>query len=129
MVEGISSINSRPVFIPNMLKAQGPGNKLSVPVRPLVSMYARFKHIVGVPSDNIQSNVPVSKLRILDTLIEKLVANKGSSAVEAVKITDENIDSMIEQAKTELGKEFIRAATLYKTNISAEKGTFINTFA
>ena len=69
MVSNISS--SRYMLIPSLFHAQRTG-KTQVPVRPSLSVYANFEHVLGVPSRPGQSNVPIGKLRTLDRLIDRL---------------------------------------------------------
>jgi hypothetical protein len=47
--------------------------KTAVPVKPLQSVYARFKHLVGVPAYGTSGHVPFSKLRNLDNLIDRFM--------------------------------------------------------
>jgi len=53
--------------------------RLSLPVKPAYSTYARFEHIRGVPAAD--GAVPIFKLRILDKLIDRLLSYGESPAV------------------------------------------------
>ena len=61
-----------------LTRPKGVSGKISVPVRPLTAVYARFRHIVGVPTRNSATQVPIMKLRILDNLIHSYVSANGA---------------------------------------------------
>ena len=56
----------------------GTGSKLHVPVKPSSVIYAQFDHISGFAARANQKSVPVSKIQILNTLINQLVSMKNA---------------------------------------------------
>jgi hypothetical protein len=48
------------------------GGRMSLPVSPSAYIYSHFKHVSGVPAPEGVKGVTISKLKILDTLIEQL---------------------------------------------------------
>jgi hypothetical protein len=52
------------------------GGELEVPVAPAQSAYARFEHLRAVPSP--QGGISLFKLRVLDKLIDRLLAESQS---------------------------------------------------
>lgn len=75
----------------------GSSNKLHVPVKPSAVIYAQFDHISGFAAKANQRSVPVSKIQILNTLINQLVAMKGSPKVaqDPSTMSEGQMDSLI----------------------------------
>jgi len=48
------------------------GSRVAVPVSPSSYIYSHFKHVSGVPAPEGESGVNITKLKIIDTLIEQL---------------------------------------------------------
>jgi hypothetical protein len=87
------------------------GGRMSVPVSPSSYIYSQFKHVSGVPAPEGVQGVNISRLKIIDTLIEQLTqmkkppepllsvkAQDGEDAVDVLK----SIDSMIEQYQNQV---------------------------
>ena len=53
--------------------------KLYVPVAPALVGYSQFKHVAGVAAGKGQSGVNISKISILNALIERLAGIKKGS--------------------------------------------------
>ena len=81
------------------IAAAGNG-KASMPVSPSLVIYSQFKHIAGTPAPEGTQGVTISKLKILNTMIEQLERLKGQDSVSHDQI-DENdekrINALIEQ--------------------------------
>ena len=58
------------------ISASGNG-RMSLPVAPALVIYSHFKHISGTPAPEGVQGVNITKLRILDTLIEQLAKMKN----------------------------------------------------
>ena len=54
--------------------------KMYVPVSKSALLYSHFDHVSGVAAGNGQSGVSISKLRILNSLIERVSAIKNEPA-------------------------------------------------
>lgn len=68
----IAAVASPGPFL-NILRVQNlRGGELEVPVSPAQSAYARFEHLRAVPSP--EGGVSLFKLRVLDNLIDRLLA-------------------------------------------------------
>jgi len=81
------------------LFATGTGS-LSVPVNPSAVVYAQFNHVHGIAARSGQEGVPVSKVKILNTLIDQLVSMKSKSTVSKENVTrlsEPQMDSLIKQ--------------------------------
>ncbi len=79
--------------------------KTTVPVRPMQSVYAQFKHIIGIPARDADATVPFTKLRYLDILIDRLVQlqNRKSLSYQKVEFAEiGNIDRFMQTLQSEL---------------------------
>ena len=125
MIQSISSVRS--VIVPNIIRLKHGRGKITVPLKPSQSVYARFKHITAIPAKINSEGIPVYKLRILDNLIERLIG-QTNKAEEYVKISPENIDTLISHFKQELS---YRASSVkaFFNNIRPQTGMILNVFA
>ena len=124
MIRGITSVQT--FLNPSVMTANRVGRR-TVPVRPLQSVYASFKHVVGVPSRAPGSQVPLGKLRVLDNLIDRLINARGHKG-ETIAVTQENVDPLIDQLKSELHNAVRASAPLF-TGLYPETGTVLNMLA
>ncbi|HEB10867.1 MAG TPA: hypothetical protein ENI06_06605, partial [Spirochaetales bacterium] len=92
MIAGVRGVT--PIVFPNLIRVQGTNSRMSLPVQRVQFVYARFKHIKGVPSKD--GGISVFKLRVLDNLLDKMLAVKGSLAIDAYKMKDVNHDNIDE---------------------------------
>jgi len=85
------------------LSAAGTG-RMSLPVAPGMVIYSHFRHVSGTPAPEGTQGVNISKLKILDTLIEQLSKIKKQSVdFGAISETDENrVNALIEQYQKQL---------------------------
>jgi len=79
------------------------GNRVAVPVSPSSYIYSHFKHVSGVPAPEGESGVNITKLKIIDTLIEQLSKMKK----ETVYMDDmygqseeKRINTLLEKVRT-----------------------------
>lgn len=56
----------------NIVKLSRSGDRMAVPVRPNLTIYAQYRHIFGRPAGEGQHAVPLSRMRILNSLIHSL---------------------------------------------------------
>jgi len=79
--------------------------RASLPVAPGMVIYAHFRHVSGTPAPEGIQGVNISKLRILDTLIEQLSKMKNQPAMDFGNLdgTDEKrINILIEQYQKQI---------------------------
>jgi len=79
--------------------------RMSLPVSPSQVIYSHFKHVSGTPAPEGTSGVNITKLKILDTLIEQLSKMKNQSfsefGIEGEQ--DENrINALIDQYQKQI---------------------------
>jgi len=90
------------------------GGRMSIPVSPSQLIYSHFKHVSGTPAPEGTMGVNISKLKILDTLIEQLsrMKNQHFGNPGIVDEHDENrIDALIEQYQKQI--KATQAASIY----------------
>jgi hypothetical protein len=125
VIGSISSI--RPATVPNIAFLKRGTGKIAVPIKPSRSISARFKHITAIPARMDNEGISVYKLQILDNLIERLVG-QSNRAEEYVKISSENIDTLISHFKQELSFRESSPNALYNS-IKPQIGIILNVYA
>lgn len=79
--------------------------RMSLPVAPGQVIYSHFKHISGTPAPEGTSGVNISKLQILNTLIEQLQRLKNQPVADMGFLNEndnERIDALIEQYQQQI---------------------------
>lgn len=82
------------------------GHRMSVPVRPSQTVFAQYRHVSGTAAGSGQNTVPISKVHLLNSLIDNLRQVKNNSAYQPVSLepSREQADAMIRQYSRELHK-------------------------
>lgn len=84
---------------------QGAGSKIYVPVSNASLLYSHFDHVQGFAAKKGQSGVSISKIQILNALIDHLSSMKaGSSKPSLSKTSDEEIDALIKNYQTQISQ-------------------------
>lgn len=78
----------------------GTGSKLYVPVSPASVIYAQFDHISGVAATPRQSGISLSKMQILNSLLNQLITMKAKNADGFSAVKNEN--AKIDESHAEL---------------------------
>lgn len=77
----------------------GTGGKLYVPVKPSSVVYAQFDHISGVAARANQDGISVTKIQILNSLINQLVSmGQTPKAQPSADMSNRQVDSLIAQS-------------------------------
>ena len=81
----------------NSLFTTTSSGRIIVPVKNNVAVYTQFEHVRGTPAPKGDRGVPVDKIRILNTLIDRLITMKQKVPVEkeAVGLKDAELDTQI----------------------------------
>ena len=92
---------------PNIVYAMNAARdgRMSLPVSPSVYIYSHFKHVTGVPAPEGIQGVNISRLKILDTLIEQLARMKkqpSGHVGEQGEDAEKRIDVLIEQYQKQI---------------------------
>ncbi|MDR0641751.1 MAG: hypothetical protein LBG07_04740 [Treponema sp.] len=88
-----------------MSAGRGLGGRMSLPVAPAMYIYSHFRHVSGTPAPEGTQGVAISKLKILDVLIEQLsrIKKQGNEApLSAEAVSPERIDALIEQYEQQI---------------------------
>ncbi len=80
----------------------GAAGKLYVPVSRAALLYSHFDHVSGVAAKNGQSGISISKIRILNSLIERLSSIKSEPRQLVTDISDEQADVLIENYQKQI---------------------------
>lgn len=114
-------------------KAWQAGSKMVVPVSRTSYLYSHFKHVRGTPAPEGSSGVSLTKIKILNTLIDRLAQIKQkpeAAAWRSDQLSDEQIDAMIEQYAGQI--EQARKASIampYKSAPMTTPGQLLNLVA
>ncbi|MCL2243279.1 MAG: hypothetical protein FWC03_02280 [Treponema sp.] len=100
------------------MNAAGNG-KMSLPVSPGMVIYSHFKNVSGTPAPEGTTGVNISRLKILDTLIEQLKTMKKQPSVmmntEDMGVINQNdeqrINALIDQYQKQI--RATQAASVY----------------
>ena len=76
--------------------------KLYVPVSKSVLLYSHFDHVSGVAAKAGQDGVSISKIRILNSLIERMAAIKNEPAKQISDLTENQTDALIQNYQKQL---------------------------
>jgi len=111
--------------IGHAINAAGEG-RMSVPVAPGQVIYSHFKHVSGTPAPEGTTGVNISKLNIINTLIDQLEKMKNRPSVEVSQI-DENDEKRINALIEHYQKQIKTAqSTGIYTPIAPETGALFN---
>lgn len=77
------------------LSSSGVAGKLYVPVSQSALLYSHFDHVSGVAARSGQQGVSISKIRILNSLIDRLSAIKNKPKDSYTDISDDQAEALI----------------------------------
>ncbi len=100
MITNLSLLNA---YSYNSFISGGTSGKLYVPVNPAAVIYAQFDHISGVAAQGKQTGVSISKIQILNTLIDHLAKIKITPQPDTnSSITPEYADALIKNYQAQI---------------------------
>ena len=82
--------------------SSGYGGKLYVPVNKSSLLYSHFDHVSGVAAKSGQQGVSISKIKILNTLIDSLSAIKNQPKELVTEISNEQADVLIKNYQEQI---------------------------
>lgn len=96
--------------------ASAQGGRIGLPVSSRSVLYSYYKHVHGYSAKDNSPTVPISKIRILNNLIENLSKLKGDSSLKsslagAEKLSSEAVNNMIDSYSKELHRVVSAAQT------------------
>ncbi|MCF0241243.1 MAG: hypothetical protein HUK25_01310 [Treponema sp.] len=80
----------------------GGASKLYVPVSKNAVLYSHFDHISGVAAKKGQDGVSISKIQILNTMIERLSAIKNEPVKSFTNISEETAEQLIKNYQSQI---------------------------
>ena len=84
------------------LGSSGAAGKLYVTVSKSALLYSHFDHVSGVAAKSGQQGVSISKIRILNSLIDRLSAIKNQPKESIADISDDHAQVLIEQYQKQI---------------------------
>lgn len=81
------------------------GGRMSLPVSPSMYIYSHFKHVSGTPAPEGTQGVTISKLKLLDTMIEQLSKMKRQPYADYGSLNEndeQRINALIEQYQKQI---------------------------
>lgn len=82
--------------------SSGYGGKLYVPVNKSSLLYSHFDHVSGVAAKSGQQGVSISKIKILNTLIDSLSSMKNQPKELVTEISNEQADVLIKNYQEQI---------------------------
>lgn len=97
--------------------------RIALPVAPSQYIYSHFEHVAGVPAPDGTRGVSISKLKVLDVLIDQLAQLKKKpdpTLGAGGPISEERIDALIDQYEQQIrGARAVAARMPYAPSPSA----------
>ena len=126
MIHGVISNSYIPSY--GYVMSASANGRIALPVDPASLIYSHFRHVSGVPAPEGRQGVAISKLNILDALIEQMAQMKKNGAPAGfVGITEERLDSMIEIYSSQIRQTLEAQAIMpYTSAPMAQTGALFN---
>lgn len=119
------------VVNPNqMLRARYSQGKISLPVAPSHSLYARFEHVRGIPSESGRGSVAINRLMVLNSLIEGLSSRKESPSFGIMpEESSRRMDLLAKQYSEQIHRAVNAQPAFFSRMTSADSGMLVNLVA
>lgn len=105
--------------------AQSGGGRVTLPVAPSQVIYSNFAHVSGVMASPGEPVASIDRLKILDTLIDRLSRMKSEPLDAAERpegMSAERIDALIQQYGSELRSKAVAPPAPYSYSAPVESG-------
>ena len=122
MTSSIGNINA---FSYSSNIINGAGGKLYVPVTKLSLVYSNFDHVQGVAAKRGQNGVSISKIQILNALIDRLSQIKNQPKESITDISDQQAEALIKNYQEQIQQAVKQSAYAY-TSLKAETGVLFS---
>ncbi|MCR5288569.1 MAG: hypothetical protein K6E51_01100 [Treponema sp.] len=126
----ISNLGSLNAYSYNSFVSANATGKLYVPVKPMSVVYAQFDHISGVAAKSGQQGVSISKIQILNTLIDRLskIQTQPQPEIKLTGISDEYADALIHnyQSQIESTVQAAKSAPYALAGVQPEAGALFS---
>ena len=114
----MTNISNLSPYSYNGIASGGASGKLYVPVNPANVIYAQFDHISGVAAKKGQHGVSITKIQILNTIIEtlaKIKTQSSSSEYQQMHLSDEQVDVLIKNYQQQIKQAVTQAQSVQYT--------------
>ena len=101
MLSSMGSINNAFSYS-NTFSSSGLAGKLYVPVSKSALLYSHFDHVSGIAAGSGQQGVSITKISILNSLIDRLSAIQNKPKESITEISDEQAELLIEQYQKQI---------------------------
>jgi hypothetical protein len=98
----LSSIGTLNPYSYGSFSTGSASGKLYVPVNPMAVVYAQFDHISGIAARQGENGVSISRIQILNTLIDHLAALKNQPKTGIQTLSDKQVDALIENYQKQI---------------------------
>ena len=95
------------------------GHRVSVPVKPSQTVFAQYRNISGIPASTGQNTVPLSRVQLLNSLInnlQKLKHNPGYKTADS-GTSVKRADALIRQYASELHQAMTSSPAAFGTSV------------
>ncbi|MCQ2598064.1 MAG: hypothetical protein MJ181_09475 [Treponema sp.] len=96
-------------------------SKLYVPVSKNSVLYSHFDHVSGVAAKSGQDGVSISKIQILNAMIERLSSIKNEPAKSFTNISDETAEQLIKDFQFQI-KQAVQTAPQFMAGTMPQAG-------
>ena len=121
MVQGLSYNSS--IFNLGYLLNINAGQRISLPVAQSSLIYSNLRNVYGVPAPEGSNGIAISKLNILDVLIEQMNQFRKSPEFITGDLKDAGLDALIDSLNAQIIKaKEAKTAMPYTPAPSAEAG-------
>ena len=123
-----TTINST-IHLSNLIRAQYSPGRIALPTR--AGMYTRLKHVQGVPTQIAGAGYSISKLRMIDLLVDRLVRLKGQPMESPTVTSDAEADALVMDYAHQISQALSSASPLAQSFsvVLAEPGLILNLVA
>ena len=107
MIQNVSA--AKPGVFLNIIRIQNmEASRITVPVNPAYAVYARFKHVLGVPSHT--GGTPLFRLQVLDNLIDRLLrySEQVPSRESLQNMDSQGIEGLISRLQNQLHSHLLQ---------------------
>lgn len=105
-----AQINTLSYFVAQQVPSS---NRVSLPVSSTQFIYSQFEHVQGIASK--EGGVSISKLQILNSLIDHIIQKKSTASSEKLKaenLDEVQLEKLISKIQTKIQKQDILSAEI-----------------
>ena len=99
--------------------------KLYVPVNPMAVIYAQFDHISGIAARQGENGVSISRIQILNTLIEHLTAIKSEPKTSITNLSDKQVDALIRNYQQQI-QQVVHSTPFILSGVQPQSGALFS---